>query len=114
MEFVANRDSSFYFGGADLFLGALYGSRPRMLGGDADRSRAHFERALAINGGEFLMTHVYYARSYAVQTQDEALFEDLLMTVEKTPLEVLPEYKLANAVAKEKAKLLIARKSDLF
>jgi hypothetical protein len=114
MEFIANCDSSFYFGGADLFLGALYGSRPRMLGGDPDRSRAHFERALAINGGKFLMTHVYYAQSYAVQTQDEALFEDLLMRVERTSLEVLPEYKLANAVAKEKARLLIARKSDLF
>jgi hypothetical protein len=114
MEFVAKRDSSFYFGGADLFLGALYGSRPKMLGGDADRSRAHFERALAINEGKFLMTHVYYARTYAVQTQNEALFEELLTTVEKTPLEILPDYRLANAVAKEKAKLLLARKSDLF
>jgi hypothetical protein len=114
MDFVAKHDSSFYFGGADLFLGALYGSRPKMLGGDADRSRAHFERALAINEGKFLMTHVYYARTYAVQTQDEALFEELLTTVEKTPLEILPDYRLANAVAKEKAKLLLARKSDLF
>jgi hypothetical protein len=60
------------------------------------------------------MTHVYYARTYAVQTQDEALFEELLTTVEKTPLEILPDYRLANAVAKEKAKLLLARKSDLF
>ncbi|MGB2959317.1 MAG: TRAP transporter TatT component family protein [Bacteroidota bacterium] len=114
MEFVADRDSSYYFGGADIFLGALYGSRPKMLGGDVDRSRTHFERALAINEGKFLMTHVYYARSYAVQTQDEALFEKLLTTVERASLEILPDYRLANAVAKEKAKLLLARKSDLF
>lgn len=114
MEFVAERDSSYYFGGADLFLGAVYGSRPKMLGGDAERSRAHFERALAINGGKFLMTHVYYARSYAVQTQDEGLFEELLTAVEKAPLDVLPDYRLANAVAKEKAVRLLARKRELF
>jgi hypothetical protein len=107
--------TAFGWGGyINITLGALYGSRPKMLGGDADRSRAHFERALAINEGKFLMTHVYYARTYAVQTQDEALFEELLTTVEKTPLEILPDYRLANAVAKEKAKLLLARKSDLF
>ena len=114
MEFAAERDSSYYFGGADIFLGTLYGSRPRMLGGDTDRSRRHFERALRINQGKFLMTQVYYARSYAVQIQDEALFEELLTTVEQTSLEVLPEYRLANAVAKKKANRLLARKTELF
>lgn len=114
MAFVAEHDSSYYFGGADLFLGALYGSRPKLLGGDAEKSRAHFERALRLNEGKFLMTHVYYARSYAVQTQDEVLFEELLTAVEETPLDVLPDYRLANAVAKEKAARLLARKSELF
>jgi Asp-tRNA(Asn)/Glu-tRNA(Gln) amidotransferase A subunit family amidase len=114
MQFVANRDYAFYFASADMFLGALYGSRPRMLGGDPDKSRMHFEKALQINGGKFLMTQVYYARSYAVQTQNEALFEELLNTVDRTSVDVLPEFRLANQIAKNKGKLLMARKGDLF
>jgi hypothetical protein len=67
-----------------------------------------------LTGGKFLMTYVYYARSYAVQIQDEALFEELLTTVEKASLDILPEFRLANAIAKKKAQLLLSKKSDLF
>ncbi len=114
MQYVARNDSTSYYAGADVFLGTLYGSRPKMLGGDPEISRSHFERALRINGGKFLMTYVYYARSYAVQTQNEALFEELLNKVDAASLDILPEFRLANAMAKEKAKLLRAKKSDLF
>jgi hypothetical protein len=114
MQFVAEKDSTYYYAGADLFLGTLYGSRPKIFGGNPEKSRAHFEKALRITNGKFLMVHVYYARSYAVQTQNEALFEELLNTVASTPIDVLPEFKLGNAIAKEKAKLLLAKKDELF
>lgn len=114
MEFVAGRDSAYYHAGADIFLGTLYGSRPRILGGDTAKSRLHFERALRLNGGKFLMTYVYYARSLAVQTMDEPLFDELLSTVDRTSLDVLPSARLANAVAKRKAQMLREKKSELF
>lgn len=114
MEFVARVDSGYYYGGAHLFLGTLAGSRPKMLGGNPEKSRAHFETAIRLSGGTFLMTYVYYARSYAVQTQNEALFEELLAKVQNASLEVLPSFRLGNAVAKQKADSLRARKSDLF
>lgn len=114
MKFVAAKDSSFYYGGAYVFLGTLYGSRSKFLGGDTDLSKQYFEAALRINKGRFLMTQVYYARSCAVQTLNEALFDELLKTVDDTPLDVLPEFRLANAIAKKKAALLMARKSELF
>jgi hypothetical protein len=114
MQFVASRDSSYYYGVADVFLGALYGGRSKLLGGDPVRAKQHFERALRINEGKFLMTYIYYARSYAVQQQDEALFEDLLGKVEQASLDVAPKARLANAIAKKKAKLMMARKTDLF
>ena len=114
MNFVVATDSTFYYGGAHLFLGTLYGSRPRLLGGDPAIAKDHFEAALRINRGRFLMTYVYYARSYAVQTQNEALFEELLTKVQNTPLDILPEFRLANAIAKKKAELLLARKAELF
>ncbi len=114
MEFVARQDSGYYFGGADVFLGTLYGSRPRMLGGDVARARSHFERALRINRGEFLMTYVYYARSVAVQTQDEALFDELLTKVIQASPDILPRARLANQAAKRKAATLLGKKQDLF
>ena len=114
MQWVADQDSTFYFGGPEVFLGTLYGSRSRILGGNPELAKQYFESALRINGGSFLMTYVYYARSYAVQTMDEALFDELLQKVEATSPDVLPDYRLANAVAKEKAKLLREKKAELF
>lgn len=114
MEFVALRDSGYYFGGADVFLGTLYGSKPKLFGGDPVKARGHFEKALRINGGKFLMTYVYYARSVAVQTQDVTLFDSLLTTVLQAPPDTLAGARLANQVARKKAGLLLSRKEELF
>lgn len=114
MKFVAAADPAFFHGGADTFLGTLYGGRARILGGDPERSRKHFENALRINGGAFLMTKVFFARTYAVQTQNEELFSELLVEVERVPLDDSPQLRLVNAVAKRKARLLWAKKEDLF
>jgi hypothetical protein len=114
MTFVAEHDSAFYYGGAHLFLGTLYGSRPKILGGNLDLAKQHFDAALRLNSGKFLMTYVYQARSVAVQSMDEALFDQLLQKVESAPLDILPEARLANAIAKKKAQLLLSRKSELF
>jgi hypothetical protein len=114
MEFVARVDSSYYYGGSHLFLGTLAGMRPQMLGGNPEKSKAHFETAIKISGGKFLMTYVYYASSYAVQTQNEDLFTELLTKVRDASPDILPEFRLANMIAKKKAEALLAKKSDLF
>jgi hypothetical protein len=114
MDFVAEHDSNYFYGGAHFFLGTLYGSRPKMLGGDSAISRNHFERCLAINEGKFLMTYIYFARSYAVQTQNQPLFESLLTRVDTTSLDILPEARLSNAIAKRKALLLRSKINELF
>lgn len=114
MEFVLQHDSGYYYGGAHLFLGAIDGSYPPMLGGSPTRAKEHFEKAISLNGGKFLMTYVYYARTYAIQTLDQELFESLLKKVEDTSIDVLPEARLANAVAKRKAILLREKMVEIF
>lgn len=114
MEFVAKTDSTFYYAGADVFLGTLYGNSLNLFGGYKQLSRQHFEKALRINQGKFLMTHVFYAQSYAMQTLNEPLFEELLTYVQTTSLEILPKFRLANAIAKKKAACLLARKAEIF
>jgi len=114
MDFVSRHDSAYYYGGADIFLGTSLGSRPKILGGNTDAARLHFDKALRINGGKFLMTYVYLAQSVAVQTLDEELFDTCLRTVDDASINVLPEFRLANAIAKKKAQRLHARRADLF
>lgn len=114
MEWVRATDPAYFHGGADFFLGTLLGSRPPILGGNPESSRAHFERALELSGGRFLLTHVYYARSYAVQAQDSALFARLLATVAEAPVDLLPAERLSNAIAKKKAALLREKTDELF
>jgi tetratricopeptide (TPR) repeat protein len=114
IQFVADKNPSFYFGGAYLYLGTIEGSTPKSLGGNLDKAKEYFEKCLALNGGKFLMTQLYYARTYAVATQDQPLFESLLKQVEEASLDILPEARLANVIAKKKARKLLAQSNELF
>ncbi|MEE9288092.1 MAG: TRAP transporter TatT component family protein [Bacteroidota bacterium] len=107
MRFVLSRNENFYYGGVHLFFGVWFGSRPTLLGGDPDSSKYHFEQSIAIGEGKFLLPYVYYARYYAVQTQDRGLFEELLEKVVATSSDVMPEERLANTISKRKAKMYL-------
>lgn len=114
MEFVMSKDSTYYYGGAPLFFGTVEAITPQALGGKPERAKDFFERALAINGGKFLLTYVYYAKTYCVQTLHQEMFDSLLNKVDQASIDVLPEARFANAVAKQKSKALRARESELF
>ena len=114
MKFVLEKDEAYFYASSHLALGSLYASRPKLLGGDPEKARAHFERCLEITKGKFFMAYVYYAVTYAVQVQSKELFSNLLHKVEEGSLDALPEQRLANAIAKQKAKNLMAKISDLF
>lgn len=111
---VKELDDTYYHGGVHMVFGALLGSTSRALGGDPDRSRKHFERALELTKRRFLLVHVMYARTLAVQLQDPQLFQRLLDEVLEAKLSIYPEQKLANVAAKRRARRLLARKDELF
>ena len=114
MEWVKEKDSTYYYGGPYLYFGMYYGSFPPLLGGRPDLAKENFEGAIAASGGRFLMTYIFYAKTYAVETQDERLFESLLDHVINASPDVLPEQRFANAVAKKQAREALARKGDFF
>ncbi len=114
IEFVVERNPSFYYGGAYLFLGSIEGNTPKSLGGNPEKSKEYFEKCLTLNGGKFLMTQLYYAKTYAVATLDQDLFTSLLKQIEETSIDVLPEARLANVIAKKKAQKLLAQAEELF
>ncbi|MCP3889691.1 MAG: hypothetical protein GY702_12575, partial [Desulfobulbaceae bacterium] len=45
---VIELDETYHHGAAHLFLGAYYGAKPKLFGGDPEKSRHHFEKALSI------------------------------------------------------------------
>ncbi len=114
MQWVLDREPDFFYGGASLYFGVYYGSYPPALGGRPDIAKENFDRAIASGKGRFLMTDVLYARTYAVETQNEVLFKELLTRVVDAPPDVLPEQRLANAVAQKRARQLLARAEELF
>jgi len=104
----------FFYGGPHLFYAIYYASRPPILGGDANKARQHFEEASKASSGKFLMVEALEAQVLAVQLQDRMQFHKLISRIESTSLEVLPEQRLANALAKERARLLRENESHYF
>ncbi len=113
MSRVIELDETFFFGSAHLFWGSTYGSVPRMLGGDPEKAKEHFERAIAISEAKFLIAYVYYVQFHAITTLNESLFDELLYKVSNAPQDILPGYELLTSVAKRKARELAAQKDEL-
>ncbi len=111
--FVLRHDPGFGYAGAHALLGAVAGSLPAFLGGAA-AARDHFEAAIDLTDRRFLMHHVLYASTYAVQVQDRALFLRLLDEVRTAELDLLPERRLVNAVAQRRAERLVGSVDDRF
>jgi hypothetical protein len=114
MERVRELDEAYFFGGAHLFYGTFYGTRPEMLGGDPVRAKKHLLRAIEITGGRFLMARYLLAKGYCVQVQDRELFESTLREIIDAPSDLYPEQRLANEITKRRARRLLGRIDDLF
>jgi len=110
---VIELDESFYYGGAHIFLGSYYGSRPQVYGGKPDASREHFERALEINKRQFLLTQVSYAQTYARMMYDRELYLKLLSEVLEQPL-TDSDMASSNKLAKVTAAKLIQQVDEFF
>ncbi|MEZ5457486.1 MAG: TRAP transporter TatT component family protein [Lysobacteraceae bacterium] len=68
-------------GSAWIYLGVLYSLRPAAVGGEPDKGRAAFERAMELSGGRHLMAQTQFAQQYARLVFDQALHDQLLQQV---------------------------------
>ncbi|RMF86372.1 MAG: hypothetical protein D6736_15240 [Nitrospinota bacterium] len=114
MRRVLALDDGYFHAGPHLFFAIYYGGRSRQLGGDPERARFHFERALELTRGRYLLVHVFYARFYAVQVQDRSLYVQLLQTVLEAPDDLDPRQRLANQLAKQRARRYLQKVDELF
>jgi hypothetical protein len=95
------------------YLGILNTLLPPSLGGEPEKGRAHFERAIELSDGRNLGAKVEYAEGYARLLYERELHDSLLNEVlVADPIE--PGSTLLNVLAQRRAEELLASADDYF
>ncbi|MGD8416645.1 MAG: TRAP transporter TatT component family protein [Pseudomonadales bacterium] len=113
MTRVAELDETYDHGGPEMYLGVFETLLPPSLGGRPEVGRSHFEKAIAISNGEYLMAKVLYADQYARLVFDRELHDRLLEEVLAADPNV-PGLTLINTVAQRRAAELLESADDYF
>jgi hypothetical protein len=85
-----------------------------MAGGDLNKARNHFLKAIELGRGKFLMSRVYYAEYYARKAFDRKLFIATLQEVLDTPADIEPDLTLLNTVAHIRAQKMLKAVDEYF
>lgn len=110
---LENLDVAAHRADVNLYLGILNTLRPPALGGEPERGRKYFERAIQLSGERDLAAKVEYARGYARLIYDRELHDRLLHEVlEADPR--APERTLSNILAQEQARELLETADEYF
>jgi hypothetical protein len=126
MEWVLQQDERFFFGGPHLYFALRNVALPPSLGGDPPEGIPHFEAVDRITRGRYLLARVFRAKFYApnvtgavpagagvdaMREAQQKAWEEFfggLVAVLEAPDDLWPEQALANAIAKERARALLA------
>lgn len=115
MARVVELDEATYHGVAHVVLGSAAASLPPSLGGEPEVARTHFERAVELTGGRYLMTKALYAHYYhARQSRDRDAWRKLLTEVRDAPADLWPAQRLTNSLARIRAERWLAREDEIF
>jgi len=113
MQRVIELDASYKDGAAYLYLGTLATFLPPALGGEPEKGRLYFDKAVKLSRGKNLMVKVVFAKSYARMIFDRNLHDQLLKDVIDSDPHV-SGYTLVNTWAQIQAKELLASADDYF
>lgn len=113
MQRVVQLDQGYERGQAHMYLGVLNSILPESLGGQPDKARFHFERAIKLSDGKNLMAQTLYAERYARLVFDQQLHDRLLDEVLAADPEV-HGLTLQNTVAQRDARRLRDDSADYF
>jgi hypothetical protein len=113
MERIILLDEGWENGGPHLYMGGLETIFPAAMGGHPEKGREHFEKALVLSGGKYLMTKVVYAEQYARLVFDKEIHDRLLNEVVSAD-PVAEGMTLTNRIAQERARELLATSDDYF
>lgn len=94
-------------------LGAAEAAFPELLGGNLDKAKAYYDRALEVCHRRNHLILLSYAKAYAVAKQDRELFIKLLREILEAP-DQGDDIRMNNKVARFRAKRYIKRVDDWF
>ena len=113
LQRVAARRPDIDHGMAWVYLGVLNSLRPAAVGGEPEKGRAAFERAVDLSDGRNLMAKTLFAEFYARLVFDQELHDQLLNEVISADPDS-PGLTLSNVLAQDRAKELLAGSADYF
>lgn len=101
---VVQLNERIYFGSPHLVLGVAAAAVPPALGGNPDEALFHFQKAVDLTDGKFLMAKAMMAKYYhAIARPDRDAYVTTLQTVVDADPVILPDQRLANELARRKA-----------
>jgi hypothetical protein len=100
-------------GTVHTYLGILNTLLPPALGGDPEKGKTHFERAIELSGGKDLSAKVEYANGYGRLMYEREMHDQLLTEVLAADPNV-PGATLINVLAQEQAQELLDSADDYF
>jgi predicted anti-sigma-YlaC factor YlaD len=107
-------DEGFDGGAIHEFFITYEGGRSEAMGGSAERALEHFNRVIALTQGQKASPYVALALSVAVRKQDNKMFQELLHKALAIDPDAVPQWRLANTLAQEKAQWLLDHGPELF
>jgi hypothetical protein len=114
LERILALDAGYMDGMPLAAYGAHHASRAAMFGGNPEKAKAAFSEAVRSYGDRNLLICYLYARTYAAQTQDRALFNQMMARVLDADVEKHPDQRLSNEIARERARLWVTHADEIF
>ena len=113
MQRCLELDENFFFGAAHRYFGAFYAKAPDWAGGDLNKSKEHFDKAIEM-APNYFGTRILMAELYATKAEDEDMFQELLQFVIDNDPNSLPAVAPENKLDQEVAKQLLEDMEDIF
>jgi len=112
-ERVMQLDPTYNYHSPLVAMASYHARAAESLGGNPAEALRLFDEAIRLTDGRFLTYRVMKARAYAVMIQDRALYTRLLQEVIDAG-DVWPEQRLANQLAKRRARRYLAQIDNYF
>lgn len=113
LERSVELDPTYADAGGLAVLGTVEASFPELFGGDLNKAKAYYDRALEICKRRNHLILLSYAKVYAVAKQDRELFVSLLNEILTAP-DQGDDVRMNNKVARKRAEHYLARLDDWF
>ena len=114
MERAYQLDPDYYYGAPKMFFAIYYTKIPASAGGGPAKAEKAFKEVIKFSNGKFLFPKVMYARHYLAAIRDREGYKRVLNEVLDTPDDILPKARLANIMAKRKARLYLDQMEEIF